>query len=86
MSTDRTRQQERTGDVGAKLAPKPGARFRDKPGGFTKTKNQFSTNLKLNSVDVSQMSAKECKLWLLQQVDAAEEDERESSDSDSDTE
>ena len=86
MSTGGTRQQVRTGDVGAKLMPKPGARFRDKPGGFTKTKNQFSTNLKLNSVDVSQMSAKECKLWLLQQVDAAEEDERESSDSDSDTE
>ena len=86
LSTDRTRQQERTGDVGAKLAPKPGARFRDKPGGFTKTKNQFSNNLKLNSLDISQMSSKDCKLWLLQQVDAAEEDERESSDSDSDTE
>ena len=86
MSTDGTRRQIRSGDVGAKLAPKPGARFRDKPGGFTKTKNQFSNNLKLNSLDISQMSSKDCKLWLLQQVDAAEEDERVSSDSDSDTE
>ncbi len=39
LSTDGTRRQVRTGDVGAKLAPKPGARFRDKQGGFTKTKN-----------------------------------------------
>ena len=79
-------RRQGTGDVGAKLAPKPGARFRDKQGGFTKTKNQFSTNLKLNSLDISQMSSKDCKVWLLQQIESAAEDEHESSDSDSDTE
>ena len=79
-------RRQGTADVGAKLAPKPGVRFRDKPGGFTKTKNQFSNNLKLNSLDISQMSSKDCKVWLLQQIEAAAEDEHESSDSDSDTE
>ncbi len=37
-------RRQGTADVDAKLAPKPGVRFRDKQGGFTKTKNQFSNN------------------------------------------
>ena len=92
LGTGGVRRQGSTGDVGAELAPKPGgARFRDKSVGFTKTKNQFSNNLKLNNLYISQISAKDCKVWLLQQIEAAAEDEQEEcnsegSDSDSETE